>query len=667
MFKSLNAKLVTALLLMTVLALVCGVAGIYGVQSLSNSLDFITGKAWNAADGAMETTIGIQSEMLAVNAKTSGETESKTERKLEGGKSLEESEKFTKQAYDRLLACGLLSQKEHDELMSKYKNFQGAREKLLAAHADFTSKNDALMTAFDSFQNFMIVAENFGDGQVDELENTPDKAISWKTGLKEKWDDANNAMEAQIHLLERNYYYKLLLENGNSEKAMKALERSIVALDASIVEISKSAAFASKVAEGEFAGSKYADVFVKLLKTHKTTFTDAIAALQSVRQSRASYIGIADDLQGYMSVIEEVGDSKVEGESENLAQTKWISRTFIAGALFFSLLMIGLTAFFSYSRVVKPLNNMVASTTQAATQFSSSSTQVAASGQQLAESTSEQASSLEETASALEELSNMTEKNSEHATEAMRLAAQARASAQKGDSAISGMNASMDEIKKSSDEVAKIISTIEEIAFQTNILSLNAAVEAARAGDAGRSFAVVADEVRQLAHRCATATQESAQKIETAARKTEQGLLNARNVTGALLEINESVGKVTHLVEEIAAASQQQAQGIQQVNSAVQQMDKVVQSNAAGAEETASAAEEMSAQAEELRDSAALLASLAGVAVESEKSSVLRSKLHVPVIKTNISVAHNAQPTLRADSFKEFAPSAAETRDSSKN
>jgi methyl-accepting chemotaxis protein len=152
-------------------------------------------------------------------------------------------------------------------------------------------------------------------------------------------------------------------------------------------------------------------------------------------------------------------------------------------------------------------------------------------------------------------------------------------------------------IKASSDEVAKIVKNIDEIAFQTNILALNAAVEAARAGEAGAGFAVVAEEVRNLAQRSAQAARETSGRIEDAINKTGHGVEVSGKVARSLKEIIEKARIVDDLVGQIAAASNEQAQGISQVNLAVTAMDKVTQSNAATAEESASASQELNSQA----------------------------------------------------------------------
>lgn len=164
------------------------------------------------------------------------------------------------------------------------------------------------------------------------------------------------------------------------------------------------------------------------------------------------------------------------------------------------------------------------------------------------------------------------------------------------------LNKSMEEISKASEATQKIIKTIDEIAFQTNLLSLNAAVEAARAGEAGAGFAVVADEVRNLAMRAAGAAKETADLIEGTVTKVKDGAELVNKTNEAFKRVAESASRVGELVGEIAAASNEQAQGISQVNMALSEMDKVVQQNAANAEESAGASEELNAQAEQMKD-----------------------------------------------------------------
>lgn len=263
-------------------------------------------------------------------------------------------------------------------------------------------------------------------------------------------------------------------------------------------------------------------------------------------------------------------------------------------ALVFVYFMIKLT-------VINPIQAITGEMREGAEQVSSASGEVSSASQSLAQGASTQAASLEETSSSLEQMSSMTGKTSENAQQADELAKSARQSAEHGAAAMEEMSQAMTDIAKSANEMSKIIKVIEEIAFQTNLLALNAAVEAARAGEAGKGFAVVAEEVRNLAQRSSTASKDTAALIEDAVTKTRRGTEIAGRATEALQDILDRSKKVGVLVNEIATASREQAEGITQVSRAVTQMDAVTQQNASVAEESASASEELSAQAETLQ------------------------------------------------------------------
>jgi methyl-accepting chemotaxis protein len=234
-------------------------------------------------------------------------------------------------------------------------------------------------------------------------------------------------------------------------------------------------------------------------------------------------------------------------------------------------------------------------------QVTAAAGQISTGSQALAQGVSEQASTLQEVSSSLQELSSMSQQNAANAQEARSLADHAHQSADTGTTNMQRLSQAIDEIKKASDETAKIVKTIDEIAFQTNLLALNAAVEAARAGDAGKGFAVVAEEVRNLAMRSAEAAKTTAQLIEEAVGKAEDGVTLNQEVLRNLEDIVRQVHKVTEVMGEIAVASEQQQHGIMQLNTAVRQLNQVTQQTASNAEEAASTAEALSRQAVEMQ------------------------------------------------------------------
>ena len=246
------------------------------------------------------------------------------------------------------------------------------------------------------------------------------------------------------------------------------------------------------------------------------------------------------------------------------------------------------------------LRRLVGEVLASARSVADTSAQIAQGNLDLSQRTEEQASTLEETASSMEELTATVTQNAENARTATQLALGASDVARKGGQVVGEVVSTMTGISQSSRKIADIIGVIDAIAFQTNILALNAAVEAARAGEQGRGFAVVAAEVRNLAQRSATAAREIKGLIGESVEKVDAGTRLADAAGRTMEEIVASVTRVSDLIAEIAAASQEQSAGIGQVNKAVSEMEHVVQQNATLVEEASAATESMKGQAAQL-------------------------------------------------------------------
>ncbi len=247
------------------------------------------------------------------------------------------------------------------------------------------------------------------------------------------------------------------------------------------------------------------------------------------------------------------------------------------------------------------LNESLTGVVQSTDQVKTAADQIRAGSQEMASMSSEQAASIEEISATLQEMSSMSKQNSDSSSHARSMADATLAKAAQGMSSMERLSEAIESIKQSSGETAKIVKTIDEIAFQTNLLALNAAVEAARAGDAGKGFAVVAEEVRNLAMRSAESARDTARLIEEAVQNAERGVAMQDEVRSALGGINTEAQRVAQVMSEIAAASEQQTQGIGQVTTAVQQINGLTQQGAANAEESAAVAEHLAAQVQEVR------------------------------------------------------------------
>jgi methyl-accepting chemotaxis protein len=247
------------------------------------------------------------------------------------------------------------------------------------------------------------------------------------------------------------------------------------------------------------------------------------------------------------------------------------------------------------------LTEIVGKVQEGAQAVTSAAQEISRGNDDLSHRTQEQASSLEETASSMEEMTATVKQSAGHASQANQLAVAMRAQAERGGDVAARASTAMEAIQQASAQISDIVSLIDEIAFQTNLLALNAAVEAAHAGEQGHGFAVVAGEVRHLAQRSARAAKDIKALINDSVEKVQAGSVLVDESGRALRGIIGSVKSVSDIMNELAAASQEQSAGIDQVNRAVTQMDEVTQQNAALVEEAAAAAHAMQEQANLLR------------------------------------------------------------------
>ncbi|WP_176053403.1 methyl-accepting chemotaxis protein [Paraburkholderia caribensis] len=246
---------------------------------------------------------------------------------------------------------------------------------------------------------------------------------------------------------------------------------------------------------------------------------------------------------------------------------------------------------------------VVTSVKELAESISSGSSEIAAGNINLSQRTEEQAAALQETAASMEQLHATVGQTDESAVRSQEAVQNTLQAANAGRAVIAHMVESMTEIDRSSNKIAGIADMIQGIAFQTNILSLNAAVEAARAGDQGRGFSVVASEVRALAQRSSAASKEIAELISNSKSGVEKGSRYAKEAGDAMSQIESTVQAMTNSMLGILAATREQSTGIGQINRAISEIDKVTQQNAALVEQVAAAANALESKARGLQSS----------------------------------------------------------------
>ena len=256
----------------------------------------------------------------------------------------------------------------------------------------------------------------------------------------------------------------------------------------------------------------------------------------------------------------------------------------------------------STNTALENISHVFAGLQAAIAQVNAASAEIGSGSQDLASSASEQAAAVDAVSNKVGVVDGRTKLNAADAGAAKEIVEDARRASARGVDSMEKLAEAVQGIKQSADETAKIVKTIDEIAFQTNLLALNAAVEAARAGEAGRGFAVVADEVRTLAVRAADAARNTAALIETSITRAEAGVALNESVRKALVEINGGVEKASAVMTQIADGARVQQSDLAEITGAITQIGSVTQRTAANAEESASAAAELSAQAREMHE-----------------------------------------------------------------
>jgi len=256
-----------------------------------------------------------------------------------------------------------------------------------------------------------------------------------------------------------------------------------------------------------------------------------------------------------------------------------------------------------FNEFIDQLEKMVGGIKLTSTYVDAATQEVAAGAQGLSQATQEQASAIEEIAATIEEMTSSIKHNAANATDGRQKAVETVRMADMSGEAAQELVKGMSEISSASKKIGDIITTVNEVAFQTNLLALNAAVEAARAGEHGKGFAVVAEEVRALAQRSADASKQIKSLIEDTVNKIEAGDVMVKKSGESLAQIITRIQGLSQVMEEIAAASNEQASGVDELNRAITQIDTSTQQNASTVEELASTSDNLMSESKELAQS----------------------------------------------------------------
>ncbi|MFA0922546.1 methyl-accepting chemotaxis protein [Xanthomonas fragariae] len=472
-----------------------------------------------------------------------------------------------------------------------------------AVHTDANDETGRLLQAMDKMQ---LQVRNLITAQLDMARRHDEGQVSFRMDASafpgdygRMADDTNSLVDSHIQVTLRlaqimgRYAIGDLSEDMDTlpgEKAkltdtMAQVKANLASMNQQIKHLAQAAANGDFSARGDAAQFQY----------------DFRVMVDSLNQLMATADGSLQSLSGMLQAIA-AGDltARMEGEFKGVfAQMRDDANA-----------------------TVTQLAGIVGHIQHSAVSINAAATEIAAGNQDLSQRTEQQAANLEETAASMEELTSTVKQNAEGARQANQLAIGAASVASQGGAVVGKVVETMAGIETSSKKIADIISVIDGIAFQTNILALNAAVEAARAGEQGRGFAVVASEVRTLAQRSSAAAKEIKDLIGDSVQRVADGSQLVDQAGKTMAEIVSSVQRVTDIMGEISAASQEQSASIEQVNQTVTQMDETTQQNAALVEEATAAARAMEEQAQQLTETVAVFKVAAQAPVARQLSAI---------------------------------------------
>lgn len=630
-----------------VLIIVMGLVSLWGNSRLSAIIDYIIGPAWSTADGAMESTIGVQSQLRFTALYLSGDKGSLPQ--------ITAAREMTDSAMQAIFSAKIIPQQQLDQMQHLQKNYQQAQVATIEAYNQYQT---VLLTFKSHTQEFVALGElleEHGDKSVEELENNPNRSITWDSGLRDKWAAADGGMEANIGYLTTLYHVERYLGLPPSEAILDNIN-SAIKFQQSASEEMFSTNFFDISAPAPYSGT-LKNTYQQYFAQHQDNVKNLVVSYQKYFNLHNQYLAVASALIDFMGEFEEVGDAAVESQNENVITTQKTVSWIIGTTLFVAIILtaavifliklfltapiqkvieatfdiasgegdltkrldistkdelgrlsgnfdlflsklhqtIGQTqnATFEISEVIEKSNENIYSVSQNIEDVNELSAQVATANKQMQSSSLEIAKNCNKAFEAANNAKQLSQGG-------LQVVIDVDKGMQKVTHAVSSSSKRISTLKQQADRIDQIISVITGISEQTNLLALNAAIEAARAGEQGRGFAVVADEVRTLAQRTAESTKEIASVIEIIQSETNNAfqamelceLEVANNSTKSkeaeetLEVISKNINELTSLVNQIAVAAEQQtvtlleiSESSQSINSRISDVAELTQTS----------------------------------------------------------------------------------------